>query len=150
MLVIGVGSDTNGWILPILVNREHGEFSHVSQNEGNASPIVVVGPWFQKFEKLEAAKFPLKKTELLAKVLFKGLLIALEVVNVIFIILTIVENLLLSVIFRAMTPYIRSRCIKKGMYWGQNHSYLSNTHSLIFFNKRNKLEIEAKVTIGVK
>ena len=32
----------------------------------------------------------------------------------------------------------------------QYHSYMSNTHSLIFSNKRNKLEIEAKVTIGVK
>ena len=33
----------------------------------------------------------------------------------------------------------------KGMYWGQNHSYLSNT-----LDKRNKFEIVAKVTIGVK
>ena len=32
----------------------------------------------------------------------------------------------------------------------QSLSYFSDTQSLIFFNKRNKLEIEAKVTIGVK
>ena len=64
------------------------------------------------------------------KVLFKGGVSRIRGYQYV-IFLIVVENPVISVILWTMTPYVKIK-----------------TQSLIFFNKRNKLEIE--VTIGVK